>query len=73
MVVYGGGNADANRHTLVNLPVLLAGAGGGSLTAGRYVNFSSTPMSNLLLSVADRMGIQGVERLGDSTGRVKAI
>ena len=25
------------------------------------------------LSLADRMGVQGVERLGDSTGRVTAI
>ena len=30
-------------------------------------------MSNLLLRMADRMGAQGVERLGDSTGRVKMV
>lgn len=30
-------------------------------------------MSNLLLSMADRMGARGVERLGDSTGRVKTV
>jgi len=27
MIVYGSGNADANRHTHTNLPILLAGAG----------------------------------------------
>ena len=27
MIVYGSGNADANRHTHDNLPVLLAGSG----------------------------------------------
>jgi hypothetical protein len=73
MVIYGSGNADGNRHTHVNLPVILAGAGGGSLTPGRYTKFPATPMSNLLLSLADRMGVQGVERLGDSTGRLQGV
>ena len=30
-------------------------------------------MSNMLLGMADRLGVQGVERLGDSTGRVTEI
>lgn len=73
MVVYGSGNADGNRHTHVNLPVILAGGGGGSLTPGRYVDFESVPMSNLLLSLGDRMGATGIESLGDSTGRLQGI
>src|SRR4030095_589889 len=32
MIIYGGGNADGNRHTHTNLPVILAGGGGGRLT-----------------------------------------
>ena len=73
MIVYGSGNADGNRHTHVNLPVILAGAGGGTMNPGRFVKFSSTPMSNLLLSLADRMGVRSVERLGDSTGRLAGV
>jgi hypothetical protein len=73
MIVYGSGNADGNRHSHVNLPVILAGSGGGSLTPGRFTDFNSKPMSNLLLSMADRMGAQSVERLGDSTGRLQSI
>ena len=73
MIVYGSGNADGNRHSHVNLPVLLAGSGGGTLTPGRFVKHGGVPMSNLLLSLADRMGAQGMERLGDSTGRVKTV
>ncbi len=68
MLVYGSGNADANRHTHTNLPVLLAGAGGGTLTAGRYVKHDSRPMTNLFLSMAHRLGLQKLERFGDSTG-----
>src|SRR5262249_4770323 len=73
MIVYGSGNADGNRHTHTNLPVILAGAGGGSRTPGRFAKFSATPMSNMLLSLADRLGVQGVERLGDSTGRLQGL
>ena len=36
MIVYGCGNSDGNRHTHVNLPIVLAGGGGGTLTPGRY-------------------------------------
>jgi hypothetical protein len=73
MIVYGSGHADANRHTHTNLPVILAGGGGGSLTPGRFVKAGDIPMSNMLLSMADRMGATGVERLGDSTGRASNI
>ena len=69
MIVYGSGIADANRHTHDNLPVILAGGGGGSLNGGRLVDAGSQPMSNLFLSIADRMGVKNVERFGDSTGR----
>ncbi len=70
MIVYGSGNADANRHTHSNLPLVLAGGGGGLVTPARYVRHGAQPMSNLFLSMADRMGVQGLERLGDSTGRL---
>jgi hypothetical protein len=69
MIVYGSGNADGNRHTHVNLPVILAGGGGGKLRAGRYVQAGGVPMTNLFLGMADMMGVRGVESLGDSTGR----
>jgi len=73
MIVYGGGNADGNRHTHVNLPVLLAGGGGGTMTPGRFVKNESTPLTNLYLSMADRMGVKNLERFGDSTGRLANI
>jgi hypothetical protein len=73
MIVYGSGNADGNRHTHVNLPVVMAGSGGGSVTPGRYAKFGGVPMSNLLLSMADRMGVTDVEQLGDSTGRLQGV
>ena len=68
MIVYGSGNADGNRHTHTNLPVVLAGGGGGTLTPGRYVKHGSKPMTNLFLSMADRLGLSDLERFGDSAG-----
>ena len=73
MIVYGGGNADGNRHTHTNLPVVLAGAGGGTLSPGRFVQHVSKPMTNLFLSLADRMGATDLERFGDSTGRLANV
>lgn len=73
MIVYGGGNADGNRHTHNNLPIVLAGAGGGTLTPGRFVKHEAKPTTNLFLSMADRMGVQKLERFGDSTGRITNV
>ena len=73
MIVYGGGNADGNRHTHSNLPILLAGAGGGTVTPGRFVKHGGKPASNLFLSMADRMGVKNLERFGDSTERLRDI
>ncbi|MBS0263594.1 MAG: DUF1552 domain-containing protein [Planctomycetes bacterium] len=73
MIVYGGGNADANRHTHSNLPIVLAGSGGGSLQGGRFVKHGGKPVSNLFLSLADRYGVKGLSSFGDSTGRLENI
>jgi hypothetical protein len=72
-ILYGSGNSDGNRHSHVNLPILLAGGGGGTLSPGRYVKHGSKPASNLFLSLADRMGVRGLERFGDSSGRLTNI
>ena len=69
MIVYGSGNADGNRHTHDNLPIVLAGAGGGTLKTGPLrQEHGSTPATNLYLSMADRMGVKDLPRFGDSTG-----
>lgn len=73
MIVYAGGNADPNRHSHTNLPIILAGGGGGTLRPGRYLQVPSQPMCNLFLSMLDRMGARNVDRIGDSTGRLDLI
>ena len=56
-----------------DLPVLLAGRGGGSVTPGRHIKAPArTPLNNLYLSMLDRMGAP-TQRFGDSTGRFDGI
>ncbi len=73
MIMYGTGIGDGNRHDHVNLPVILAGAGGGTLNPGRYVKTNDAPIANMYLSMLDRMGVSNLERFGDSTGRLETI
>ncbi len=73
MIVYGSGIGDGNRHNHNDLPVLLAGAGGGTLTPGRHVKLDrDVPMANLYLSLLDRMGVSA-QKIGDSTGKLENI
>jgi Protein of unknown function (DUF1552) len=73
MIVYGCGNSDGNIHSHSNLPVVLAGNGGGSLNPGQHLQTQATPMCNLYLNLLDRMGVPELERFGDSTGRLAGI
>jgi hypothetical protein len=60
----------ASNHA--NLPALLVGGGGGKLRPGRYVDAGGVPMSNLFVTMLDRMGVR-VDQFGDSTGRFDNI
>jgi len=72
MVVYGSAIADGNKHTHEGLPVLLAGGGGGGLKTGRHVVYEKQPLTNLYLTLLDRMGVHP-ETIGDSTGRIEHL
>jgi hypothetical protein len=73
MLLYGSGNSDGNRHNHDNLPILLAGKGGGTLKTGRHVRYPrETPLTDLYLSMLDRVGV-AVPKFGDSTGRLPQL
>jgi hypothetical protein len=72
MVVYGSCISDGNRHLHENLPILLAGRGGG-LNPGRHIVYpKGTPMANLHLTLLDRFGVEP-EKIGDSTGKLEKL
>ena len=73
MVVYGAGISDGDRHNHNDLPILLAGRGAGTIKPGQHVVYAKdTPMSNLFLSMLDRMDVKA-ESIGDSTGRLERL
>ena len=73
LLVYGSGIGDGNRHNHDDLPILLCGGGGGTITPGRHVRYDSqTPLMNLYLSLLDRMQVD-IDQLGDSTGRLDQL
>jgi hypothetical protein len=70
LLVYGGGMGDGNLHQHADLPCVLVGKLGGTVKAGQHVAYpSGTPMTNLLLTVLDKVGVS-VASIGDSTGRL---
>jgi Protein of unknown function (DUF1552) len=73
MIVYGSGLSDGNRHSHEELPILLAGRGGGSLQPGRHLLYpQGTCVTNLYLALLDRMGVHP-RSIGDSTGEIEHL
>ena len=73
ILLYGSGLSNGNIHQHVNLPILMVGGGGGNLKGGRHIRYPDlTPMTNLFLTVLDKLGIP-VDNLGDSTGKLDLL
>ena len=73
MIAYGSTIADGNSHDHHDLPILLAGKGGGTIRSRRHIRFpTETPLTNLWLSMLDRVGAR-TPSLGDSTGRLRGL
>ena len=73
MLVLGSGLGDGGSHTYKELPLLIAGSGGGSIRGGRHVKHpKGTPLANLWLSLANTMGVK-LPRFADSTGALSGL
>jgi hypothetical protein len=73
MVLFGSSLRDGNSHNPNNLPLILAGKGGGKLATGRHImNPKDTPMCNLFLSMLQTAGVK-TDRFGDSKEPLKGL
>jgi len=73
MICYGSGISDSNKHNHDNLPVLVAGGGGGAVRGGRHIVYGKkTPICNLYLEMLARVGVD-LPKFGDSTGRLDLL
>jgi hypothetical protein len=58
-ILYGSSMKDGNGHVKNNLPIILAGGGGGKLNPGRHVICpKNTPLANLHLTIAQNYGVE---------------
>lgn len=69
LILYGSPMADGNRHSHKRLPLFLAGHANGRLKGNLHLKTPlGTPMANALLTSLHKLGVDDVERVGDSTG-----
>jgi hypothetical protein len=73
LIMFGSSLRDGNSHSPHNLPLILAGKGGGAISTGKHVvNGKDTPMCNLFLSMLHAGGVKA-DRFGDSTGPLQGL
>ena len=72
MVLYGTPMGDANTHSNINLPVLLAG---GGFKHGQHLAFDTKnnyPLANLYVSMLQRLGLE-TNKFASSTGTMRGL
>jgi len=73
LLLYGSGMSDSNIHYTRNVPTLVVGGGKTfNIAGGRHMQFSEKPLSNLQLTLIDKLGLP-VEHFGDSTGELNLL
>jgi len=67
VLVYGSPMGDSNLHNHKRVPFFIAGRAGGALKGGLHLKApNGTPLANVMLSVLHALGLQDLERFGDS-------
>lgn len=68
-IVFGSGEYS---HGYSNLPVVLAGEGGGTMRTGQAVNLQGQPLSNVYLTIMRKLGMTDAAH-GNSTGVIAGV
>jgi hypothetical protein len=71
-ILFGSGIKHGDYHSVTDLPLVLAGGGGGQILPGRHVEYPTVPNSNLHLKLMDIMGVKR-EQYGNSSGILTGI
>jgi hypothetical protein len=70
MVLFSSEIEDGNSHSHFNLPVLLAGRGGGVIEPGRHIMHDNVPLANLFLSMLQGLGVPADAFGDDGNGTI---
>jgi hypothetical protein len=69
LVIYGSPMGNPNVHNHKRCPLLFAGRAGGQLKGGLHLRAAdATPMANVFLTALHALGVDDMDRFGDSTG-----
>ena len=73
MILFGSGISDGNEHDHHNVPLVLAGRGGGTIMPGRHLECRQDyPLASLYVSMLNRVGVR-VPSFGDSKGELPGL
>lgn len=73
-VLYGSSMKDGNGHKKENLPIILAGQGGGALKTGHHIVCEThTPLANLHLTLLQSFGVEADNFNNASTGTIAQL
>jgi hypothetical protein len=73
LILFGSGLSSGARHSRADLPLVLAGKGGGRVRSGRHLRCpKGTPLANLFLPLLEAVGVKR-ERIADSTGPLPGL
>ena len=73
MCLYGSGMGNPNAHDHINLPIMVAGGGSGTMGGGRHVRYTEpTPLANLHLTLLEKAGVR-MDAFADSQGKVDEL
>ena len=69
LVIYGSPMGNSNVHNHKRCPLFLAGHMGGRLKGGAHLKAADgTPMANVFLTLMHKLGLDEMEKFGDSSG-----
>jgi hypothetical protein len=69
MIIYGSPMGDSNLHNHRRCPLILLGKAEGKLQGNLHIKApDGTPMANAMLSMLHSLGLEEMQKFGDSTG-----
>jgi len=77
ILLYGSNMSNSNAHDHYPLPTVIVGRGGGRIKGNQHILAPDrAPVSNMMLTILDRIGIpqdEIVANRGDSTGLIEEV
>jgi hypothetical protein len=64
VVIWVNEQGNGDTHSATNIPVVIAGSGGGYLRTGRYIDFGGVPHNDLYVSMLHAMGHEEIDTFG---------